>query len=83
MFHHMKSSHAGNALPTLISQPSAPNLRCRINLLASVRNPLRRGVVQVHETPAACASADIPPWEGSVGSVVDGSVSRDTPGATR
>lgn len=50
--------------------------------LACVRYPLRRGVVQVHERPAACASADIPLWAGIVDSVVEGSAARDMPGAT-
>ena len=70
--------HANRAAPAAILRLS---LRCRINRLACVRNPRRRGVVQVHERPAACASADIPPWGGIVDSVADELTSRDMPGA--
>ena len=68
-------------VPLLLSSLCMP-LRGYIKLLARVRNPLRRGVVQVHETLAACARTNIPSWGGIVDSVVDESVCRDMPEAT-
>ena len=57
-------------LPLLLSSRRR-SLQCRLNRLTCVRNLALSGDVQVHDRPAACASANMPHWGGSIGSVAD------------